>query len=1339
MIAVRPRTATDQVLLLQDFFDRSALARPDAIAVEVPPAAGRRHRRSITYGELKHRSDLLACQIRDTIADASIVAVLLPRTTELLYVAQLAVLKSGAAFLCIDPAFPSEHVRHILDDAEAAVLLTDAEGLERAKQVSYLGPIIHVDPPPVTSSGDTPPCSPSPPRAPEAAAYVIYTSGTTGQPKGVLIAHRSICNLVESDVEEFRLGPSDRVAQGSSAAYDSSVEEAWMAFSTGATLVVMNDETARLGPDLVAWLRDERVTVLCPPPTLLRATGCDDPRTELPDLRLLYVGGEPLPEDVVERWGRGRRMVNGYGPTECTVTCLRADVIPTQRVTIGRPVPGVRAWVLDDDLGPVQDGEPGELCIGGVGLAIGYHRRPELDTERFPEHPQLGRIYRTGDLVQVTPDGTFLYHGRIDSQVKLRGYRIELEAIETCLARCTGVREAACRVQGCGTMQTIAAHIVPWDAAYPPDPDAMRRQLKELLPGYMVPSLFGTLTRLPRSASGKLNRNDLPVLTTGGGRPDTELAPPRTPVEARIAAACQVLSLGDDLSIDDDFFDDLGGSSVQAAMLISELRADPATASLTVRDVYETRTVAELARRAAPAQAEAEAVSLPQALPSATAATAVQVTSLLLELLILSPVAYLVVFQLLPWLTDRTGLMPLILVAPTLLIGLTAAFAPLTVIVAVLAKRVLIGQYEPMRAPVWSSFFVRSWLVQHAVRAIPWRLIEGTEFQCMALRALGARIGRRVHIHRGINLLQGGWDLLEIGDDVTLSQDASLRLVTLEEGHVVVGPITLADGATLDVRSGVGRHAQVGRNSRLSALSALPPGGSIPDGEMWDGIPARHIGSAPEPPSLADGERDLSPIAHGVAMILAVLLFWEVLLLPFQLSAVVVVYWFHLDYNSILAALSHPGAYWVPLSAAAALFTLSLICSVAVEAVAARALGAVADGVISRWSLAYIRVWMKAGFVQSAGNWLSGALFWPVWLRWSGMKIGQGCEISTVIDVVPELIRIGPRSFLADGVYLGGPRVQCGTVTLASVSLQENTFLGNHAVVAGGQRLPRDTLVGICTVADDVVMRPGSSWFGHPQLELSRREIVECGDAVTYNPSLVRLSNRLFWEWLRFALPIIPMLVLVTWVSGLAATGAAMPPVSFVAIGASAVTLGCAMLLCISVLLLKWVLLGRVRPGIHPLWSCWCSRWDFLYLAWGLIASGVLAPLEGTLLLAMYLRRMGMKIGKRVVLGGGFAQVVDPDMIVIEDGATVNAMFQAHTFEDRVLKIDRIRVGSYSTLAENTVPLYGAEIGSQTYVAPHSVIMKHEHLQPGLRYAGAPTRTLQVTRPVGSSVDRVPA
>src|SRR5205823_10305788 len=195
---------------------------------------------------------------------------------------------------------------------------------------------------------------------------------------------RGIVNLVAGDLESLGVMPQDRVGQNSSSAYDSSVEEAWFALAAGATLVVMDDETTRLGPDLVAWLRRERVTMFCPPPTLLRTTGCDDPERELPDLRLLHVGGEALTPDVAERWAPGRCLINDYGPTECTVTALRGRIEPGEAITIGRPVPGMQAWVLDAELQETPDGEQGELCLGGAALARGYLHEPELTLRKFP-------------------------------------------------------------------------------------------------------------------------------------------------------------------------------------------------------------------------------------------------------------------------------------------------------------------------------------------------------------------------------------------------------------------------------------------------------------------------------------------------------------------------------------------------------------------------------------------------------------------------------------------------------------------------------------------------------------------------------------------------------------------------------------------------------------------------------------------------------------------------------------------------------------------------------------------------------------------------------------------
>jgi non-ribosomal peptide synthetase-like protein len=319
------------------------------------------------------------------------------------------------------------------------------------------------------------------------------------------------------------------------------------------------------------------------------------------------------------------------------------------------------------------------------------------------------------------------------------------------------------------------------------------------------------------------------------------------------------------------------------------------------------------------------------------------------------------------------------------------------------------------------------------------------------------------------------------------------------------------------------------------------------------------------------------------------------------------------------------------------------------------------------------------------------------------------------------MIRIGPENFFADGIYLGGARIHQGRVTLARTSTGRNVFLGNHVVVAAGQHLPDDVLFGIATPASATVP-PGSAWFGHPPFALPRREIRHMDRRLTHEPSLLRYANRLFWESLRFALPIVPLVALIAWLRALAVAEASLSPAAFLLAAVPLATLAAALVPCLAVLALKWLLLGRVRPGQHALWSCWCSRWDFLYVAWGQHARPVLQKLEGTLLLGWCLRAAGMRIGQRVLLGPGFSQVVDPDMLALRDGATVNAMFQAHTFEDRILKIDRIVVGQDATLGCGTVPLYGVQVGDGAHVAAHSVIMKGEMLSPGVGYEGVPVR-----------------
>ncbi len=1354
--------ASDQTpRLLHDFFAASVRAHSERIAVDVPPDGRGGHRQTVTYRELDEQSDAIA-QSLGALPPDTLVAVMLPRSSYLVYGAQLGILKAGGAFACIDPSFPDSHVQSVLDDAGNPVLLTDAAGAARTAaagvraarviditDAAALRPDMHA-----TAARDRTTVQP------EHLCYVIYTSGTTGKPKGVLIEHRSIVNLVGSDVAEFGLTPDDRVAQGSSAAYDSSIEETWLALAAGATVVVMDDHTARLGPDLVAWLRHERVSVFCPPPTLLRTTGCEDPASELPDLRLLYVGGEALPDDLVERWARGRRLVNGYGPTECTVTVVRGDVRVGETVTIGDPVPGHTAWVLDTDLCEVPRGEPGELCLAGIGLARGYRNRPEVTAEKFPTHPILGRIYRTGDLVTQNPDGSYNYLGRIDGQVKLRGYRVELEAVEAHLARCPGVREAACRVQGIGSAQLLTAHIVPLIPNDPPDFAELSGSLRGVLPMYMVPARYGLISELPRTVGGKLDRKRLPELAgaaSQAARGDREPVAPRTETERTVAAAfaraisAVISATGtsgtqvDAVSVLDDFFIDLGGDSLSAVGVVCSLRERPETAAVTTRDLYETRTAAALAARLDGRTATRHPVRRGTCGPVSGAAihpvkvTVLQMIWLAVQLVVASAAGYTILYELFPLALEHFGVLGTLALEPVAaaigvviytlcMVGLTAGL-----------KWTLIGRYEPGRSPVWSWFYLRHWMVTGAARMIPWGLLSGTVLYGTVLRALGAHVGRGVHIHRGVNLAQGGWDLLTIGDGATLACDSHIGLAELESGQLCIGPVTIGPDATVDIRATISGGAQIGRSGVLAPLSWLPGGQQIPDNECWSGVPAVHTGPAEER-ALEGDSRELSAVLYSIiqlamagashaAAMLPVLVGLYALATALSISPEVVGQWLSdPEWTATsLALMLVAGMVWVPVSLAA-------------RALAVRWFGRVRPGVVHRWSVPYALAAHKTHEVEEAGRWLSGTLYWPVWLRLAGMKIGRDCEISTITGVVPELVEIGRGSFFADGIYLGGPHVRRGMATLGRTVLGSGTFLGNHVVIQAGVTMPPGTFLGVCTVADASLAgraTADSSWFGVPAMELPRREVVSVDRSLTHEPGFWRYTSRVFWESLRFALPVVPLCAGAIWLWLMALGSEDAGWAVWALVMAPAATLAVVVAECLLVVAMKWALLGRARAGQHPLWSCWCSRWDFLYVAWQFYAVRALAALEGTLLLAVYLRAMGVRIGRRVVLGPGFVQVADPDMIIIEDDATVSANYQAHSFEDRVLKLAPVTVQRGATVGESAVVFYGADIGDGAWVSPNSVVMKNEVLGAAETFAGCPVQPVDADADTAATEDPV--
>jgi amino acid adenylation domain-containing protein len=510
----------------------------------------------LSYRELDARANRLARYLRALGVGPEVrVAISLERGPHVV-VAVLAVLKAGGAYVPLDPSYPAERLAYMLGDSAAALLLTRAA----------LAPGFPAGPwrvVPLDEAEDEAARLPatSPGVAVEAGslAYLIYTSGSTGRPKGVMVAHGGLGALARAQSAVLGAGPGSRVLQFAPTSFDASVAEMGQAFAAGATLVLARQEEILPGPGFTALLRERGVTHVTLPPSVLAAL----PPVELPALEVLAVAGEACGAALVERWGQGRRFVNAYGPTEATVCVTMGDLAPGEAVTIGRALPGVRAYVVAEGGRMAEPGEAGELCAGGGGVARGYHGRPAATAERFVPDPFSGepgaRMYRTGDLVRAREDGRLEYLGRIDRQVKVRGNRVELDEVEGVLLSHPGVAAGAVAAYTAADgLLTLAAHVVPGPAA--PSDAELRAWLAERLPSFMLPSDLVRHAELPLSPSGKVDRARLPRPAPSA---PAEGTPPRTPTEHALARIWgEVLGM-ESVPVDRPFLE-LGGHSLRA-------------------------------------------------------------------------------------------------------------------------------------------------------------------------------------------------------------------------------------------------------------------------------------------------------------------------------------------------------------------------------------------------------------------------------------------------------------------------------------------------------------------------------------------------------------------------------------------------------------------------------------------------------------------------------------------------------------------------------------------------------------------------------------------------------
>jgi amino acid adenylation domain-containing protein len=547
--------------------------------------------RSLTYKELDARANQLAYRLRGLGVGPDIIVGLCVNRCLATVVGALAILKAGGAYLPLDPTYPTKHLAFLLKDAQVQILVAEQRIADRLgvrpQNVIPLDAEGRLAAPgtfePIVARAET-----------EDLAYVIYTSGSTGQPKGVEITHGGLLNLVFWHQRAFSVLPSDRATLQASPGFDAAVWEVWPYLAAGASVYLV-DEAIRTAPEALRdWLLANGITISFLPTDLAQhMLDLEWPKDA--SLRMLLTGA-----DTLHRYpsaGLPFVLVNNYGPTECTVVTTSGTVPPGGRPgeppAIGRPIDNVQVHIVDEHLRPVQPGTPGELLIGGAGVARGYLNLPGLTAQKFIPDPfstrPEARLYRSGDLARYLPDGEIAFMGRIDDQIKIRGYRIEPQEITAVLISHPHVEASmvVANAEGSGEKRLVA-YLVP-----APDGQlkaaSLRKFLRERLPDYMVPSTFVRLERLPISANGKLDRAALPVPTAENILEEHAYAAPESELQNRLANIVETLLGVKRVGIDDNFFN-LGGHSLLGAQMIARI-SDTFGVELSLFSVFNDPTV----------------------------------------------------------------------------------------------------------------------------------------------------------------------------------------------------------------------------------------------------------------------------------------------------------------------------------------------------------------------------------------------------------------------------------------------------------------------------------------------------------------------------------------------------------------------------------------------------------------------------------------------------------------------------------------------------------------------------------------------------------------------------
>ena len=1256
---------------LVDILYETATRYPDAPAIDDGAV-------QLTYAEL-------ICDIEESvewlaargIGRGDRIGIRMPSGSYALYVAILAVLATGAAYVPVDADDPDERAELVFGEANVVAVITE-QRLHRTAGSSRgwraASPLGRDD------------------------AWIIFTSGSTGTPKGVAVTHRSAAAFVDAEAQMFLadqpIGPGDRVLAGLSVAFDASCEEMWLAWRNGACLVPAPRSLVRSGMDLGPWLVSRDITVVSTVPTLAALW----PAEALEAVRLLIFGGEACPPELAERLVvDGREVWNTYGPTEATVVACAARMTGAGPISIGLPLAGWDLAVVDENGGPVGFGEVGELVIGGVGLARYLDR--EKDAEKYAPMPTLGwdRAYRSGDLVRLEPAGLF-FVGRADDQVKVGGRRIELGEVDAALVNLPGVSAAAAAVRRTPSGTPL---LVGYIASTAPSFDLARARstLAESLPPALLPRLV-LVDELPTRTSGKVDRDALPWPVTETAEADA--AEFGGTIGWLAGLWREVLATPVDGPEAD--FHALGGGSLSAAQLVAAMRRR--YPQVTVADLYDHPRLGSLAGyldelEPAP-QIEARVVK-----PTPRLTQAAQV-ALSLPLATLSGMQWVVWLALINNVAAALHLVrwPVAISWWWIVAGFALFIsAPGRMAIAALGARILLSGLEPGTYRRGGPVHLRVWVAERLAQASGAENLPGAPWLVYYARALGNKVGKAVDLHSTPPVT----GMLTLGHRCSVEPEVDLSGHWIDGDRFHVGPITVGNDATIGARTTLLPGAVIGKNADIAPGSGVV--GKVKNGQYWKGSPAVKSGKARHPwPDHRPRRAPLWVAMYGLTSIAL----GAVPLLALG-AGLTVIGWGVRGATSLSAAIA-PAAMWVPAATLAAVVTYAALTVLGVRVLSM----GLPEGYHPVRSRVGWQLWATERLMDAARNYLFpiyASLITPWWLRILGAKVGRGTEISTAL-LVPKFTVVEDGAFLADDTMVASYELGGGWIHVAKATIGKRAFLGNSGIIQPGRRVPDDGLVAVLSAAPHKA-KPGSSWLGSPPVRLRRKPTA--ADALrTFHPSLRLKMLRAMVETCRiiplmvtFALGVAVLFVLqwlaaeFGWLVAALAGGLAL-----LAAGAVA---GCLAVVA------KWLVVGRIRAIEHPLWSPFVWRNEVSDTFVETVAAPWFArAAAGTPVMNMWLRALGASIGRGVWCETYW--LPEADLVTLGRGATVNrgCVVQTHLFHDRIMRMDTVALEEGSTLGSHCVALPAARIGAGATVGPASLVMRGDEVPPSTRWQGNP-------------------